>query len=326
LSPGVLSILAITGPIYLVAAIGFLCTRAGLFQRTDMRVLGKFVVNVALPALLFNALAQRSVGEVLNPVFIAAYAVGSLGANLAGVLWARRVAGKPLSAAAIVGMGMSCPNSGFIGFPLVAQMFGPVNAGIGLALAMVVENFLTLPLSLALADSDLGEGGAGQTRGQRLRAALLQSARGVVRNPMIWGIALGFVFSVAGWALPAPFAKAVDLLAMACASLALFVIGGALVGISTQGLVRDVTVIAAGKLLLHPLLVLAAVLLLPPMASELQVMVVVMAAVPMLGIYPVLAQRHGHETLAAAAQLGATLAAFFTLPLVAWAAGQALTR
>ncbi|HVE53914.1 MAG TPA: AEC family transporter, partial [Ramlibacter sp.] len=307
-------------PIYLVAAIGFLCTRAGLFQRADMRVLGKFVVNLALPALLFNALSQRSLAEVLNPVFVAAYAIGSLGANLAGVLWARKVAGKPLSAAAIVGMGMSCPNSGFIGFPLVAQLFGPVNAGIGLALAMVVENFLTLPLSLALADSDLGEGGAGQTRGQRLRAALLQSLRGIVRNPMIWGIALGLLFSLAGWRLPQPMARTVDLFAAACASLALFVIGGSLVGISTRGLARDVTVIAAGKLLLHPLLVLAAVLLLPPMARELQVMAVVMAAVPMLGIYPVLAQKHGQDTMAAAAQLGTTVASFFTLAFVVWAA------
>jgi malonate transporter and related proteins len=108
----VLDILAITGPIYLVAAIGWLCTRAGLFQRADMRVFGKYVVNLALPALLFNALAQRSVAEVLNPVFIAAYAIGSVAANLLGLFWARRIAGKPLSAAAIVGMGMSCPNSG----------------------------------------------------------------------------------------------------------------------------------------------------------------------------------------------------------------------
>ena len=319
-------ILAITGPIYLVAAIGFLATRFGLFQRADMRVLGKFVVNLALPALLFNALAQRSVAEVLNPVFIAAYAIGSLGANFAGVLWARRVAGKPLSAAAIVGMGMSCPNSGFIGFPLVAQMFGPVNAGIGLALAMVVENFLTLPLSLALADSDPGQAGAGQTRAQRLRMALLQSLRSVLRNPMIWGIALGFLFSLAGWRLPETIARTVDLFAVACASIALFVIGGSLVGISTQGLARDVAVIAAGKLLLHPLLVLAAVLVLPPMARDLQLMVVVMAAVPMLGIYPVLAQRHGQDTMAAAAQLGTTLASFLTLPLVAWATAQVLVR
>lgn len=305
-----LSVLAITGPIYVVVALGYACTRAGLFERADMRVLGKFVIQLALPALLFNALSQRSVGEVLNPVFVAAYAFGSVATNLAGVLWARKVAGKSMSASAIVGMGMSCPNSGFIGFPLVAQLFGPANAGVALALAMVVENVISLPLSLALAESEGGEGGLG--------AALRQSLWGVVRNPMIWGIAAGFLFSLLGWHLPEPAARTVNLFAGACASLSLFVIGGSLTGLRLQGMRRDVAVIAAGKLLLHPLLVFLAVLLLPTMAREFQVIVVVMAAVPMLGIYPILAQKHGHEGMAAAAQLGATVASFFTLTAVVW--------
>lgn len=320
-----LDVLAVTGPIYFVMALGWLATRGGLFARADMRVLGKYVVNIALPALLFNALSQRSVAEVLNPVFLAAYALGSLAAMGAGLLWARRIAGKPLSAAAIVGMGMACPNSGFIGFPLIAQLFGPANAGIGLALAMVVENFVVLPLALALADADVGEGAAGQGRGARLRLAFAQALRSVARNPMIWGIALGFVFSLLEWRLPGPVARTVDLLAAACASLALFVIGGSLVGLRAQGLARDAAVIAAGKLVLHPLAVLLFVLLLPPMARELQVIVVVMAAVPMLGIYPILAQKHGHDTMAAAAQLAATVASFFTLTAVLWVVQRGFT-
>ncbi len=311
-----LDILAITGPIYLVAAIGWLCTRAGLFQRGDMRVFGKYVVNLALPALLFNALAQRSVAEVLNPVFIVAYAIGSVAANLLGLFWARRLMGKPLSAAAIIAMGVSCPNSGFIGFPLVAQLFGPVNAGIALALAMVVENFLTIPMSLAIAD--VGEAGAGQSRAERLRHALVQSMRSIARNPMIWGMGLGFVFSLAGWHLPEPVARTVNMFAVATASLALFVIGGSLVGVHARGYAKEMAVIAAGKLLLHPLCVLAAVMVLPPMARELQVAVVLMAAVPTVGIYPILAQRHGQDTMAAAAQLGTTVASFFTLTAAVW--------
>ena len=316
-----LDVLAITGPIYFVVAVGYACTRAGLFQRADMRVFGKYVVNIALPALLFNALSQRSVAEVFNPVFIAAYAGGSVAASLAGVFWARR-AGKSLSEAGIVGMGMSCPNSGFIGFPLVAQLFGPVNAGIALALAMVVENFVSLPLALTIAESGVEADGA--TRGERLRAALAQSLRSVARNPMIWGIAVGFLFSLAQWRLPEPVARTVNLFAAATASLSLFVIGGSLVGLQLRAFARDVSVITLGKLFLHPLWVLAAVLLLPPMARELQVAVVVMAAVPMLGIYPILAQKHGHDAMAAAAQLVATIASFFTLTTLLWVVKSAL--
>lgn len=319
-------VLAITAPIYLVMAAGYLCTRGGLFARSDMRVFGKYVINLALPALLFNALSQRSVAEVLNPVFLAAYAFGSLAALSIGILWARRVAGKRLSESAIAGMGMSCPNSGFIGFPLVAALFGPATAGIGLALAMVVENFLTLPLALAIADSDVGEGGAMESRGERLRRAFAQSLRGVLRNPMIHGIWLGFLFSLFGWRLPAPLARTVDLFALACASLSLFVVGGSLVGIRMRGMAGDIAVVTAGKLLLHPLAVLLAVWLLPPMDPQLQVAVVLMAAVPMLGIYPILAQKYGHDAQAAATQLGATVTSFFTLTALLWAVQQGLAR
>jgi predicted permease len=217
-------------------------------------------------------------------------------------------------------MGMACPNSGFIGFPLVLGMFGPSVAGVGLALAMVVENFLLLPLAMAISDSDLGEAGTSGTRAERLRAALRQSLRGAVRNPMIHGIVAGFLFSLFGWRLPEPIAKAVNLLAVSTAAVSLLVIGGSLVGIRVRGMARDVAMITGGKLLLHPLAVLLMVWLLPPMQHELQMAVVLMAAVPMLGIYPILAQRHHHETLAAAAQLAATTVSFFTLTAALWAA------
>mgnify|MGYP006156831297 CR=1 FL=1 len=59
LSPGfiflplmALTILSITGPIYLAVLIGYACTRLGLFAKADMRLFGKFVINLALPALL----------------------------------------------------------------------------------------------------------------------------------------------------------------------------------------------------------------------------------------------------------------------------------
>lgn len=305
-----LAVLSLTGPIFLVIAAGYLATRISVFQRAEMRIFGKYVINIALPALLFNALSQRSVAEVLNPVFVAAYAGGGVATMLLGIAWARRVAGKEVSASAIAGMGMSCPNSGFIGFPLVAQAFGPATAGIGLALAMVVENFLLLPLALAIADS----GGAGS-----LRAAFLQAAKALARNPMIWGIAAGFAFSLFGWQLPRTAANAVDLVAASTAAIALFVIGGSLVGIRLGGMKRDVAAIALGKLVVHPLAVAALVLLLPPMARDLQAAVILMAAVPMLGIYPILAQKHGHDAMAAAAQLGTTVASFFTLTALLWA-------
>ena len=114
-------ILGITGPIYILMALGYATTRWGVFARSDMRVLGRFVVMVALPALLFNALSRRPVAEIFNASFLLAFAAGSLAVMAMGMVWARRVRRKSLSASAYVGMGMACPNSGFIGFPLVLR-------------------------------------------------------------------------------------------------------------------------------------------------------------------------------------------------------------
>lgn len=310
-------VLSVTAPIYLLIAAGFAATRFGLFERADLRVLGKYAINLALPALLFNALSQRQVGEILNPLFIAAYLSGSLIVMAAGIFWARRVAGKSMSLSAIMGMGMACPNSGFIGFPLVAQVFGPSTAGIALALAMIVENFLLIPIALAIAESEGEEGGQG-SRFARWRAAMLQSLRGVVRNPMIHGLVLGFVFSLLGWRLPEPISRAAGLLAASCSAIALLVIGGSLVGQMARDLWRDVSLILVGKLVLHPLAVLLLVMLLPPMGRELQVAVVMLAAVPQMGIYPILAQRFGHDGVAASAQLVSTVVSFFTLTGLLW--------
>jgi hypothetical protein len=38
----------------------------------------------------------------------------------------------------------------------------------------------------------------------------------------------------------------------------------------------------------------------------------------MLGIFPILAQRHGHDGLAAAALLGTTVGSFFTISALLW--------
>ena len=73
-----LDILSVTTPIYLAIATGFLTARFGLFSKSEMRVLGRFVIHIALPALLFNALIQRRFDEILNGTYLAAYVAGSM--------------------------------------------------------------------------------------------------------------------------------------------------------------------------------------------------------------------------------------------------------
>jgi predicted permease len=108
------------------------------------------------------------------------------------------------------------------------------------------------------------------------------------------------------------------MLATSSAAVSLFVIGGTLVGLKTKGMRRDVTSIALGKLLLHPLAVGTMMWLLPPDDPELRVAAVIFAATPMLSIYPILAQKYGFEEMCAAALLLATVLSFGTISLAIW--------
>lgn len=306
-----IEILGITGPIYLAIALGYIATRRGLFSKADMQVFGKFTIYIALPALLFNALSSRSVAEILNAHYLGAYALCSLLMIGMGLWWARKVQGHSLSYSSMMAMGMSCPNSGFVGYPILLLTFGPV-AGVALALNMVVENLLLIPLLLAVADSDGAQAG-------RWRVVLLQTLKGLLKNPMIWGIVGGFVWSLLGLHLPAPLARTVNLFSAASGALSLFVIGGSLVGLQVEGLRGTVSQIAMGKLVLNPLLMAAVLLWVIPVADPaLRSAALITGALPMLGIFTILNQRHGHAAISAASLLVTTVVSFFTLSGVLW--------
>jgi hypothetical protein len=307
----VLSVLSITGPIYIVIAIGFLAGRTGVFSAPDMRVLGKFVVKFALPALLFTALSQRPIADILNGRYLAAYAGGSLALFFAALAVARYLQRRSMAQSALIAVGMSFSNSGFVGYPIALQILGPP-AAVALAMCMIVENVLMFPLALSLAEMDAG-------RSVRWQSVVLQSLRGLARNPMIIGIFAGFTVSLLGLQLSEPLVRTVNMLAMASTAVALFVIGGSLVGLDVRNVLGDVAVVALGKLVVHPLAVFAALWLLAPVDPHLRMAAVVYASMPMLSIYPILAQRYHYEGFCAAALLVATLLSFLTVSAALWA-------
>ena len=139
-------------PIFLLIGLGYGAVRLGAFPATGLAPLGGFVLRFCLPAMMFRAISQRALADVVEPRFLAAYAAGSLLVLGLGLAWAR-ARGQGRAAAAMTGMGMACSNSVFVGLPIALQLVGP-DAAVALALALMVENFLMIPLILALADSE----------------------------------------------------------------------------------------------------------------------------------------------------------------------------
>lgn len=307
-----LEILGITSPLFAAIALGFIAVRLEFFSKADIRVLGRFVIAVALPALLFKALAERSFSDILNITYLTGYGIGSLIALGFGVSLAYFVSKQGLQASAMVGLGMSLSNSGFIGYPVVLQFLGP-SATVAVALSMMVENLLILPLVFALAEARADDGSP-----RAWWSTIVVIFRGFLKNPLILAIAFGFICSMAGLHLPGTIAKTIDMFAMASGAVALFVIGGTLVGLKLKGTSGSIFLICVGKLLLHPLAVFLVLLVLPPLDPTLYQAALILACIPMLSIYPILAQKYGEEEWCAATLLAATVTSFVTISAMLW--------
>lgn len=307
-----LQVLGITFPIFAAIAIGYGVTARGLFSPADMRVLGKYVLNIAFPALLFNAVASRDLAEILHPGYLAAIALGGL-ATMALTFAALTALGTGPARRAIAVLGVSMPNSAYIGYPVMLLAL-PDFAGQILALNFLVENFLILPIGLALLELSRPHEGRG------LLAILGHILWQVLSKPFVIALILGLVVSLIGLPIPEPLSRLFGLLAASASALALIVIGGSLAGLGLKGNRALAVQIAAGKLLLHPAMVALATLLIPALGvaltPELTAAVILSAAMPMVGIYAILAQPYGHEGIASIAMMVATTAAFFTLSVL----------
>ena len=169
-----LEIFAIITPIYLAILAGYAATRFGVFGKDDMRTFGKFVINFALPAMVLNAVAQRPIADVLNAGYMTAYLGGSLLMLALGFLCARRVAGQNHVGSTIAAMGVACSNSGYVGLPILLLAL-PAVASTALAMNLIIEIVMVIPLLLVMAESGREGGGPGREMLDKSRGALLSS-------------------------------------------------------------------------------------------------------------------------------------------------------
>ena len=291
-------------PVFALIALGYVAVRLGYVPAASMRPIGDFVLRIALPALIFRAVGTVPLSQALNAPFLGAYLAGSLGAFGLGWLVMRRGFGVESAAASILALGMSLSNSGFVGYPVVLSVLGPVAATL-LAQCMLVENVVMIPLALALAEGPHGG----------WRVALPSAAWGAMRNPIVVSVLAALAFSASGLPLPEVVAAPLGLMADVAAPVALFVIGGTVASLPLTGVYRRVGAIVAGKLVVHPLLVLAALSVVPGVDETARTGGTLYAAVSMLSIFPLLSRQVGVELVAATSLLAAVVLSFGTLSL-----------
>ncbi|WP_342108569.1 AEC family transporter [Methylobacterium sp. SI9] len=262
-----LSTLPVVLPIFALVFAGWLARRIGVLGAAATTELNRFVVFLALPALLFDVTAHAHWAALWKPGFIGAFGLSSL-AVFAFTVLIRRGAGRPLADAALDGLNAGYANTGFMGFPLALVAFGPealaptTVAVILTVCAVFAVAIVLIETGLRRADPAGGQGGGQGDREAGRRVPIwLAVGRSLVRNPLLVAPALGALVPSLGLAVPAPVETFLKLLGGAASPCALVALGLFLAqkrrsrgGQGSGAHARIAALLVGLKLAAHPLL------------------------------------------------------------------------
>lgn len=308
-----LTVFGIIFPVFAMIAVGYGAVWKGLVSQSDVGGLGRLVVNVCLPALLFSAVANSDHADFTRPLYLGVYAACGLVTMLLMWIVMSALGAEPTRRAAAT-LGSSVPNSAYVGYPILLLAL-PDLAGPVFAMNVVVENFLFLPLGLVLLEQSMTAGGHSPWRTAK------RLLKNILTRPMLVGLFAGMFVTFLNIPLPDAFLRLIDMIASATPAVALFFIGGTLVGLPLRGHLTFAALVTIAKLIVFPAFVALALFILglfgfrfsdPMMASAL----ILSGAIPVFGMYAVFAQEVGHEGMASIALLTSVIGAFFTLSLL----------
>ncbi len=246
-------------PIFGLILAGYVCGRRNTLGDGATDSLNRFVVYLALPALLFLGAAHVTRANAGPPGFLYAFGLAML-ASFALSFALERRAGHRIADCAIAGLGGGYANTGFMGIPLCLALFGAPGLQPALMSSLLTISGL-FALALVLIEFDL-------QAAPGLASTLLRVARALARNPLVVAPLAGFAFDLSGLALPPAVLHFMTLLGDAASPCALVTIGLFLshrpdpahspgdVAAETGSIVRQVGI----KLLLQPALTWACLL------------------------------------------------------------------
>ncbi|MDB5803523.1 MAG: transporter [Betaproteobacteria bacterium] len=309
-----LAIINVTAPFFALVLCGFLAARFRMLPENAVPALNTFVLYFALPCMLFRFSSGTPFAQIFNLPVFAAYMVTGLSMLAIFVVSIRFAAGEGLREAAFAALAVSWSNWGYMGFALLPSMLG--QASLAPLIAAGMADLLVL-VSTALALASLEDSG-----GQGVRAALRGAALRVSKNPLIWSVVAGALFSAFERQLPMAADTFARLLGNSAGPVALFTIGVSLYRPGTHPWRGDVLMMTGAKLLLHPYLAALVAMYLFGL-DKLQVgTLVLMAAMPVAGTVFLFAERQGaNSERVAAAILVTTALAFFSFSALCWAFG-----
>lgn len=228
--------------IFAVIGIGWLAGRFGVVRPEASGVLAQLTFGIFTPALLFRTTAGIAL-TALPWAVLAAYYIPTLGLLLGTYLWrGARAPQAPISA-----LSVSFSNTVQLGVPVVTALFGA--AGLAVLVGIIsLQSLVLLTTATVLVEVGLNDGRSG---------AVLRTARRSLIHPVVLPIILGLTYHTTGLPIPKVADDVLATLASAVVPVSLVTIGLTLRLYGLRGSIGPAATMTAGKLLVHPALVLA---------------------------------------------------------------------
>jgi malonate transporter len=246
-SPFMTAITNIVLPIFAVVFVGYLVGRRGLLGEASSEALNGFVYYVALPVLLFRAMARIEHAETDYGLFLAVFLGGGVIAFALSLALARAAFGHGRDNAVMFATNATYGNTGYMGIPLAFAAFGEMG-GVLAVIASVAHTLLWLPVTITVLETSKPHAGG-------LASRIGSVLKGVTFNPMVAAPVAGFVWSLAGIELPEPVDAFCKVLGASAGPCALFSIGLFLVGKPISEGIGEVGAMVGVKLLVFPAIV-----------------------------------------------------------------------
>lgn len=298
-------------PVFGIAAIGYAAARMRWFAESAESGVSNFVFNYAVPFMLFRTIAttdlpDRMPWDLFGSYYLPAFTVYGIGMALG-----RFVFGRDAMGAILTGMGSAFSNTVLLGLPLILLAYGEA-AALPFFLILSVHGLLLFTGTTIMLELARSAGGS-------LAGVPAQVVLGLIRNPILIGLAAGLTANLAGLELPVPVARIAETFQGAVLPCALFVLGASLKRYGVAGRVVQSLAQVSLKLLVFPALVYLAgtyVFDLDPIWVQIAV---ITAAQPSGVMVYLFAQRYGTaQALATTSIFLATVGSAFTSWAILW--------
>lgn len=280
-------IFTIIGPIFLLLALGYLSVKLNLLSKLQIAAVGAFVIKVALPALLLQSLSAKDLHEIWFPEYFAVYGGATFLLYIAAFFILSHYFKNTKSETAVLSLGASMSNTGLIGAAVLTLLMGQ-KAMTYISLVVIIESVFLIPAVLVLAELNMKKSG-----NVNLFAIIKNTVLTLVKNPIFMGVVFGIIFAAFKIKIPHQLDQVLLMLGQTASPLALFAIGGGIVGLSLKYVNLQSVYLVISSNLIFPLLVFLGLTYLTDVSQEMIYTGTIIASLPMPTIFAMLGQAYG---------------------------------